>query len=551
MSMIYKYGIDFGTTNSSISLVMQDANGIKYTKVFEVYRHDTPYELIRSVVGYKDSEIFVGENGLSYLTGVKDNPIKQVKMKLLTAEFDKEVATVNNKKIYCSDVMAEILKEMKKAADAQNKGCVVDGVVMGVPNGTKECVKAVYLTALVKAGFFRNEQEAALKTDFLEESIAVALFYGTKRGLNAKKALIFDFGGGTLDMAVVDMKEQSLNDSKITPHEVIKKGEKAGAGEEFTKLLFTEVFVPAYADKYFGGDKYKVTEMFADLGVETGKDLSSLWKRMVTKGGPVWTFIKELDKAKILLSSREFCNFYLYIDETEEHDEIEFKEVTLKRSDFEKAIKDELADIDDVIDDMLRGAQPKFNNEDIGIVLLAGGSSMIPCVKKLLINKFGEDKVHFDAELKGSTYINVMTSISQGLAYAGYRNKEAIKDITSFDYGLMDHEKKQIAVVIPKGTKYEDALFCKDVTRKTFKVDVEGVGGNASKFFLDIYEGNNKILTLTYDKEEHSGKYRVFFSIDDKKGLLRVDVLDLEYSEWLTDVSEEERKIKMNKENKL
>lgn len=550
MSMIYKYGIDFGTTNSSIALVMQDTNDSKYTKVFEVDRYEAPFEIVRSVVGYKDNEVFVGERGLSYLNGVEDNPIKRVKMILLNAEKDEFVTTINGKDIYCSDVMAEILKEMKKAADTQNKGCNIDGVVMGVPNGTKECIKAVYLVALVKAGYFRNEQEAAVKTDFLEESIAVALFYGIKRGLNAKKALIFDFGGGTLDMAVVDMKNQSLNDSDVTPHEVIKKGEKTGAGEKFTSLLFTEVFVPAYAEKYCNGNKFNVSKMFSELGVESGKNLTTLWENMLEKGGPVWAFIKELDRAKIILSSKDTCDFYLYIEETEEHDEVEFKTVTLKRSDFERAIKKEIDSIAKTIDKMLREEEPKFSNSEIDVVLLAGGSSMIPCVKKMLIEKFGESKVHFDSEVKGGTYINVMTSIAQGLAYAGYRNKEIIKDITSFDYGFMDYESGKVRVVLPKGTRYEDALFKEDISRVEYTCDVVGLDPTAKGFRLNIYESENKILTLIFDKGVHSGSYRIFFSIDDKKGLLRIDVFDIEFMEWIKDISEEERMFKIKNDNK-
>lgn len=546
MSTIYKYGIDFGTTNSSIALVMQDTDDSKYTKVFEVDRFEAPFEIIRSVVGYKDNEVFVGERGLSYLIGVEDNPIKRVKMILLNAEKDEFVTSINGKDIYCSDVMAEILKEMKRAADTQNKGCTIDGVVMGVPNGTKECIKAVYLVALVKAGYFRNEQEAATKTDFLEESIAVALFYGIKRGLNAKKALIFDFGGGTLDMAVVEMKNQSLNDTDITPHEVIKKGEKTGAGEKFTSLLFTEVFVPAYAEKYFNGNKFSVARMFSELGVESGKNLTTLWENMLEKGGPVWAFIKELDRAKIILSSKESCEFYLYIDETEEHDEVEFKTVTLKRSDFERAIKKEIDSISKTIDKMLREEEPRFSNSEIDVVLLAGGSSMIPCVKKMLIDKFGEDKVHFDIEVKGGTFINVMTSIAQGLAYVGYRSVDVIKDITSFDYGFMDYETDKIEVVLPKGTKYQDAIFNKDSTRVEYTCDIVGVDSNKKKFFIDIYEGNNKISRLMFDKTTlHSGRYRVFFSIDNKKGLLRVDVYDTGIMDWVKDLPEEERKFKM------
>jgi hypothetical protein len=166
---------------------------------------------------------------------------------------------------------------------------------------------------------------------------------------------------------------------------------------------------------------------------------------------------------------------------------------------------------------------------------------MIPCVREMLIGLFGESKVHYDDKFTGGTYINVMTCISQGLAYAGYSNKEYIKDITSFDYGYMDAGTNSIDVVIPKGTRYDDALYIGDVSRQEYTREIEAVNPNESKFYIDIYEGNNQIMRLRFSKGGHSGQYKLFFSIEPKKGALRIDVYDSLYGGWVEDLSESDR----------
>ena len=76
---------------------------------------------------------------------------------------------------------------------------------MGVPVQYGDIQKNVLKKALVRAGFYKDANEAEKKTEFVSEPIAVAVHYG----LDLQKdttVLVFDFGGGTLDLAIVNLK---------------------------------------------------------------------------------------------------------------------------------------------------------------------------------------------------------------------------------------------------------------------------------------------------------------------------------------------------------
>lgn len=244
--MTYKYGIDFGTTNSSIALRFVGDDKEEHTLVVDV-KDTLPHETLPSVVLVdRTGSISVGEDAINkYMqSGIRNNDqlfIKRIKLDLENrgADLCYQVAGRTYSGV---DLIAAILKalRLKAGAVADELDIDVSGVVMGVPVEYGDIQKNLLKQALVKAGFYTNEREADQKTEFVSEPVAVAVHYG----LNLKHdttVLVFDFGGGTLDLAIVNLKKQISTD-KLHPHQTIAKERITLGGEELTRLFFMKSF---------------------------------------------------------------------------------------------------------------------------------------------------------------------------------------------------------------------------------------------------------------------------------------------------------------------
>ena len=541
MRQKYKYGIDFGTTNSSIACVIDDGNGNKTVKAFAVNGNKNRSEFIRSIVAFKDGEVIVGDGARQ---ANASDIVTEVKTKLLARKCDDVCAMHQGEKYYYSDVMAAILKYLKSAADRQKGSIIISGVVMGIPNETEESVKAVYYDALCKAGFYRTREEAIEKTEFLEESVAVAMYYGANKEWQNKRALIFDFGGGTLDLAVVDLKSQDLT-HVCERHQVYSKSRLSTAGERITRELFLKVFLPRYGEAFFNGNEKQTIHLIGKLCDSLTDDPAELWDEL--KNSTIgMSFVQKMTRVKEELSFNDFASLSMSYGETNGRCVIE--EIYIEREDFEAAIESEMMRIQEKINALL--SNPEKPCPNIDMVLMAGGSSSIPAVRRLLQNRFGKDKVFFDDYHRGCYYINVMTCTALGFAYAGAMGvAAAVDDVTSFDYGFYDAVQKKVQVIIKKNTKFSDATFSPLTKESKFYCDVRQTDPKQRFFSFDLCEGERKVAHFRLDNKNGSGKYRLFFYIDAERGLLLYSLYDREMHTDITEqLLDEERSYKIVKE---
>lgn len=551
MSTTYKYGIDFGTTNSSIAIVEPSILGKRSPKVFPVDYNHQPHEIIKSVVGFKDGEEIVGDDGMFSLHGDEDNPVREVKMKLIGNGKDAPIPNVPGKDY--SDAVAAILRKLKTMADVElsKTRIVPNGVVIGLPCeiNSNNTVKSAYKRALVKAGFFNNPKEADAGTQFLDEPCAVALYYGNKALFHNKRVFVYDAGGGTNDFAIVDIKPQKLdNERDQDAHKVLNKSSMYGAGGRFTEILFKDVFFSAYKDKYCNGDAWTLAKMFRRMGCKSTRS-DDIFAELCNNAGACWKFIYNLEIVKAKLSFEEYCDFQVDCETEDGGETVVFERVTLTRKAFEEALKPEIARIEQNINRLLTETEIEnkgFKRNSIDSVILAGGSSSIPCIRRM-IEKMFPGKVSFASEKTGPYYVNMMTCIAQGLAVQGYYDSpsKTIDNITKYTYGFWDDYSKSVHVVIPKNTRYSETytdLSRDGILKSTmYSIEIEQVNKNASSFHVDIYEEDKRILTLRFDKYRHSGTYRIFFSIDPNTGILEVKVYDIEAQKWVDDLSRDER----------
>jgi len=347
-------GIDLGTTNSCVAIM--DGNEPKII-INEEGARTTP-----SVVAYIKDDIVVGqaasrqsitnaENtvysakrliGMKYADlapAEKGFPFKVVKLDNSDAGIE-----INGKKLTPQEVSAKVLQKMKKAAEAY-LGETVTKAVVTVP------------------AYFNDSQRQATKDAgkiaglevlrIVNEPTAAVLAYGLNKNKTGK-VLVFDCGGGTHDVSVVDIDKDIV--------EVLStNGDTHLGGDDVDKLVMDWI----------------VAEFKKDSGVDLSKDKMALQR------------LKEAaEKAKIELSSSAQTNINLPFI-TADATGAKHLNLTLSLSKFEQMIT---PFVDKTIAPCkLALADAKVKPEEINEIILVGGSTRIPLVQKRVKEFFGKE----------------------------------------------------------------------------------------------------------------------------------------------------------------
>ena len=167
--LVYKYGIDYGTTNSSIALsIYQDDEIITTLARLEDAQ---PTDIMPSrVLVAANSQLYVGRSKMNVPVNEVKRILRAVKMDLEPhsdedsdpASFEAPTYKMGRKTILVADVIAAVLKRMREQAEAQFKALdvKVSGVVMGVPVNFGDAQKKILMEALTKAGFYKTYEDA-------------------------------------------------------------------------------------------------------------------------------------------------------------------------------------------------------------------------------------------------------------------------------------------------------------------------------------------------------------------------------------------------------
>ena len=318
-------GIDLGTTNSCVCVM----DGTK-PKVLE-----TPEgkRTIPSVVAFKGSEVIIGEAAKRQLITNK-NTIASIKRKMGT----KEMTKIGDKQYTPEEISAKILSYIKTCAE-EKLGYSVSKAVITVPAYFNDSQRAATKAAGKIAGL---EVER-----IINEPTAAALAYGLDKINKEQKILVYDLGGGTFDVSVLDMAEGSF------------------------EVLATS------GDNHLGGDDWdqKIIDwLINEIKLEHGVDLS--------KDKMACQRLKDAaEKAKIDLSGQKETQILLpYISMTA--DGPLNIEKTLTRAKFESLTKDLLEKTIKPVEDAIK--ESKLTLKDIDQILLVGGSTRMPAVQELI-----------------------------------------------------------------------------------------------------------------------------------------------------------------------
>ena len=388
-------GIDLGTTNSCVSVVEA---GTPIVIVNSEGKRTTP-----SIVSFKDGERIVGDSAKRQSVTNPQNTIYSVKRfigsnygevskeakkmpyKVSKGQNDKVVINVNDKEYVPQEISAIVLQNLKKTAE-DYLGEKVTQAVITVPayfndsqrNATKEAGEIAGLEVL----------------RIINEPTAAALAYGLDKE-GDKKVAVYDLGGGTFDISILDM------------------------GDGVFEVLSTN------GDTHLGGDNFDevlIDWMIDKFKEESGIDVSS--DSMATQ-----RLREAAERAKIELSSSSSTEINLpYLSAGSEGPK--HFVTKLSRSEFERMVEDLVKKTISPCRKAVKDASLKV--EDIDEVILVGGSTRIPCIQEA-VEKFFKKK---PSKGVNPDEVVAMGASIQGGVLAGDVNDVLLLDVTPLSLGI-------------------------------------------------------------------------------------------------------------------
>ena len=366
-------GIDLGTTNSCVSVyeggeakVITNPEGARTTP---------------SVVAFKNGEIIVGQKAKNQMVTNKDT-ISSIKRKMGT----NEKVSANGREYTPEEVSAMILGDLKKTAEAY-LGETVSKAVITVPAYFNDSQRQATKNAGKIAGL---EVER-----IINEPTAAALAYGLDKQDKAQTILVYDLGGGTFDVSILELGD-GVFEVKST------SGNNHLGGDDFDERVMD----------------YIVSEFKKESGVDLTKDKMAMQR------------VKDAaEKAKKDLSGMSSTEISLPFISQGEEGPIHLN-MSLTRAKFEDLIKDLVESTTEPVRKALKDA--KLTAKDIDKVLLVGGSTRIPCVVELVKKELGKEP---SKEVNPDEVVAMGAAI-QGGVLTGDVNDIVLLDVTPLSLGI-------------------------------------------------------------------------------------------------------------------
>lgn len=326
-------GIDLGTTNSCVAVIEGDTPTVITSK--EGYR-TTP-----SVVAFtKSKELIVGDAAKRQAAVNSDRTIFSIKRHMGT-DYRKKI---DGKYYTPQEISAFILMKLKEDAEDFLGQPVTDAVVT---------VPAYFTDAQRQATKDAGKIAGLNILRIINEPTSAALAYGLDNGM-AQKVLVYDLGGGTFDVSVIDI------------------------GDNVIEVLATS------GDNHLGGDdfderivNYLVEQFKISDGINLSKDVSAMQRLR-----------EEAEKAKKELSSSVTTNINLPFIAMSK-DGPHHIDITLSRQTFNELTADLVDRTITPVENALHDAG--LSKTDINMVLLVGGSTRIPAVADKVRQLMGKE----------------------------------------------------------------------------------------------------------------------------------------------------------------
>ncbi|MDK8891674.1 molecular chaperone DnaK [Corynebacterium macclintockiae] len=326
-------GIDLGTTNSVVSVL--EGGEAKVIANSEGSR-TTP-----SIVAFaKNGEVLVGQSAKNQAVANVDRTIRSVKRHMGT---DWKVS-IDDKEYTAPEISARTLQKLKRDAESYLGEDVTDAVIT---------VPAYFNDAQRQATKDAGQIAGLNVLRIVNEPTAAALAYGLEKGDKEQTILVFDLGGGTFDVSLLEIGD-GVVEVRATA------GDNELGGDDWDQRIVDWL-----------ADKFK-----ASHGVDLTKDKMALQRLR-----------EAAEKAKIELSSSQQASINLpYITVDEDKNPL-FLDETLTRTEFQKITQDLLDRTKAPFQAVLKDAE--ISVDEIDHVVLVGGSTRMVAVSELVTELTG------------------------------------------------------------------------------------------------------------------------------------------------------------------
>lgn len=400
------YGIDLGTTNSAIARM--DAGNAKIIKSDGSQKDTTP----SCVAVNRSGAILVGDDAYRELERARNkknhNPNATVsdafsEFKRLMGTDQVQAAVHVERSLTPEDLSAEVLKKLKSYVKDED---AIPGVVITVPAKFTNPQNEATRNAAEKAGFSYCE--------LLQEPIAASVAYGLSGKDIEGKWLVFDFGGGTFDAALMEVEE-----GVITVKDT--EGDNLLGGKNLDDAIVNEILFPHICEKF------PIQNKVSDAGY------SSLLKDALKRTA---------ENVKIAFSNKDCTSYKAWHEELGEDDDDNeiILDLEIPFSSYERAVGPWFDKAIAIASNLVR--RNGMQSSDLQKVILVGGPTLSHLFRTKISNTFNSAEI--------DTSIDPMTAVAVGAAtFASTKKLPA-------DFQQRDMAKAQLDIECPDTSVEEE-----------------------------------------------------------------------------------------------
>jgi molecular chaperone DnaK len=465
------YGIDLGTTNSAIARM---ENGKPTIKKSDILMDTTPSSVSINkkkdfLVGVVANNVMSNDNKRALKNWEKGDVNTYIEFKRMMGTKHSENSSNLNRAITPEELSAEVLKKLKSYVTDEN----LNSVVITVPAMFDAVKKDATMQAAKLAGFKHIE--------LLQEPVAAVTAYGLQSNKKDGFWLVFDFGGGTFDAALIKAEDGILSVKDTA-------GDNWLGGKNLDYAIVDEIILPYLKENFAidfvfnDDDKLKILRDAVKPYAEEAKNQLSF---------------KDVHPILSNLGDLPF--------EDENGDEPEI-DIEINQKEIERVLSPIFQKAINITKDLLKHNNLKGN--DIDALILVGGPTHSPILRRMLKEQITE---------KVDTSIDPMTAVATGAALfaSTISVSEEVKEETR------DKTKLQLEVnYSATSVDFDEMINIQVLKEKTEgiipnKVFIDFVRGDAAwssgkklistekKTLLDIKlaEGSNQFEILAYDEQ--------------------------------------------------
>ena len=454
-------GIDLGTSTSCVAIYKNEKT--------ETIPNEQGNRIIPSIVAF-DKTLLVGDKAKTFLYKNLDQTITNVKRFIgrSYSEFEELIKKKELKIFYKTKkdpkrdapmIKIQYKDKLYQLSPEQVSSLILIYLKKQVLNYIKEKVTDAVIT--VPADFNQKQINATADAAkiaglnvlrIIKEPVAAAIAYADDKQLNnMEKVVIFDFGGGTLDISIL-----SLN--KGFYEVIISKGNNLLGGEDFDDILVE------FCIQEFNETCHINLNQYSDENDEKKKVRAKCRLKIAC------------EKAKKELSSMQESN----IDITKLFEEEDFQ-ISINRSEFEEKCKILFEKTENLLKEVFE--ESKINEEEINDVILVGGTSNIPKVQEI-VREFFKNKFNFKNEkINKDELVASGAAIQAAIIVGEYKKSLIVKDKYNKTIG-MGIAGGKMSVIFPKNSDIPNEV------KKKFKTNKD----NQTIIKFSLFEGENEYV---------------------------------------------------------